>query len=171
MTEAYISLPAVRIALPSADATARLAEWLAPQLIAGDTILIEGSIGAGKTHFCRNVIHARLRAEDRIEDVPSPTYTLIQTYELEDVDIWHADLYRLTSIDDLTELGMEDALATAICLVEWPDRLGRDRPANALSLKLATGPTDDGREAQFTATDGRWAPVLAALANWRAGAS
>ena len=89
-------------------------------LRAGDCVLLEGPIGAGKTHFCRALIRARLGRE---EDVPSPTFTLVQTYDA-DVEIWHADLYRLSHPDEALELGLEDAFASAICLVEWPERLG-----------------------------------------------
>ena len=122
--------------------TDRLARALAPVLQAGDTILLEGPIGAGKTHFCRALIRARLGRE---EDVPSPTYTLVQTYD-STPDIWHADLYRLSHPDEARELGLEDAFETAICLVEWPDRLGPHAPPNAMRIRLT--PQGEGRMAQ-----------------------
>ena len=112
------------ISLADAEATAGLAITLAPQLRAGDVVLVEGPIGAGKSHFCRSLIQHRLAALGRAEDVPSPTYTLVQVYELDGLEIWHADLYRLTSPEDVFELGLEDAFDQAVCLVEWPDRLG-----------------------------------------------
>ena len=123
--------------------TSRLAGLLAPQLRAGDVVLLEGPIGAGKTHFCRALIRARL---GRQEDVPSPTFTLVQTYEAE-VDIWHADLYRLTHPDEACELGLEEAFETAICLVEWPDRLGRATPPGAIRIRLSA--MDAGRRAEI----------------------
>ena len=123
--------------------TSRLAQVLAPRLRAGDTVLLEGPIGAGKTHFCRALIRARLGRE---EDVPSPTFTLVQTYEA-DVDIWHADLYRLTHPDEARELGLEEAFEQAICLVEWPDRLGRYVPPGAIRIRLS--PSGDGRRAEI----------------------
>ena len=123
--------------------TSRLARVLAPRLQAGDTVLLEGPIGAGKTHFCRALIRARL---GRDEDVPSPTFTLVQTYQA-DVDIWHADLYRLTHPDEARELGLEEAFDQAICLVEWPDRLGRYVPPGAITIRLS--PSGEGRRAEI----------------------
>ena len=120
------------IDLATEDDTARLGRALAGRLRAGDTVLLDGPIGAGKSHTARALIRARLGTE---EDVPSPTFTLVQTYP-GDPDIWHADLYRLTHPDEVVELGLGDAFATAICLIEWPDRLGSLLPANPLRLKL-----------------------------------
>ena len=97
-------------------------------------VLLEGPIGAGKSHLARALIRARL---GRMEDVPSPTFTLVQTYQA-DVEIWHADLYRLSHPDEVAELGLEDAFSHAICLIEWPDRLGRLTPANAIRIALST---------------------------------
>jgi tRNA threonylcarbamoyladenosine biosynthesis protein TsaE len=136
---------ALTLALPDQDATARLGVVLADCLNPGDVVLLAGQIGAGKTHLARALIRARL---GRMEDVPSPTFTLVQTYEAEDGDLWHADLYRLTHPDEVTELGLEAAFETAICLVEWPDRLGDLRPADALLLELR--PRDEGRSAHLS---------------------
>ncbi|MEM9796177.1 MAG: tRNA (adenosine(37)-N6)-threonylcarbamoyltransferase complex ATPase subunit type 1 TsaE [Pseudomonadota bacterium] len=121
--------------LPNPDATEALAVRLAPHLRAGDTLLLEGPIGAGKTAFARAVI-TFLQKQTGVppEDVPSPTFTLVQTYAAGSLDIWHADLYRLSDPQEVMELGLEDAFETALCLVEWPDRLGDDRPIDAASL-------------------------------------
>ena len=137
--------PPHRIELDSPEATAALAARIAPALRAGDTLLLEGPIGAGKTHFARSLIQARLAAAGMLEDVPSPTFTLVQTYSDGEVPIWHADLYRLSDPGEVVELGLEEAFGTAICLVEWPDRLGDLAPADALTLSLAQGPHDDAR--------------------------
>lgn len=125
--------PSLTLHLADADATARLGQWFAARLRAGDCLLLEGSIGAGKSHFARALIQARL---GRADDVPSPTFTLVQTYQA-DVEIWHADLYRLTHPDEVLELGLEAAFDSAICLIEWPDRLGSYTPAEALRLTFA----------------------------------
>ena len=114
-------------------ATARLGEWFANHLTGGDCVLLSGPIGAGTSHFARAFIRARL---GRMEDVPSPTFTLVQTYDA-DVEIWHADLYRLSHPDEVIELGLEQAFSNAICLIEWPDRLGNLAPANAIRLELS----------------------------------
>lgn len=126
------------IIAPSENATAALARRLAPVLGPGDTLLLSGPIGAGKTHFARALIQQRLGATGRTEDVPSPTFTLVQTYDDGKEEIWHADLYRLTHADELWELGLDEAFATAICLIEWPDRLGDGAPADALWIDIAT---------------------------------
>ncbi len=128
-------------------ATERLAQCFAPLLGPGDCVLLAGPIGAGKTHFCRAFIRARLA---RTEDVPSPTFTLVQTYDA-DVEIWHADLYRLTHPDEARELGLEEAFERAICLVEWPDRLGGAAPAGAIRIELS--PQGAGRKAKIRLGD------------------
>jgi len=122
--------------LQSEDATVALAAQLAPRLHVGDCLLLSGPVGAGKSTFARALIRARL---GRMEDVPSPTFTLVQTYEAPDGDIWHCDLYRLTSPDEALELGLEEAFETAICLIEWPDRLGSAAPEGALTCAFAAG--------------------------------
>jgi len=130
------------LSIPLADeaATDRLAVWLAHRLRAGDCVLLDGPIGAGKSHLARALIRARL---GRPEDVPSPTFTLVQVYEAAGVDIWHADLYRLSHPDEVLELGLADAFGQAICLVEWPDRLGALAPPDSLRLSLSMA--GDGR--------------------------
>lgn len=129
-----MSADPIHIDLPLETDTAALAGRIAPILRPGDVILLEGPIGAGKSAFSRALIRARL---GRMEDVPSPTFTLVQTYEDEGGDIWHCDLYRLTHPDEVFELGLEEAFANAICLIEWPDRLGADAPADALRMRFA----------------------------------
>ena len=141
-----MSADLIHLDLPLETDTAALAGRIAPILRPGDVILLEGPIGAGKSAFCRALIRARL---GRMEDVPSPTFTLVQTYEDEGGDIWHCDLYRLTHPDDVFELGLEDAFATAICLIEWPDRLGADAPADALRMRFAA--LDDGHDVTIDA--------------------
>ena len=151
-----IDAPLIAVLDDEAD-TSRLARVLAQHLRAGDTVLLEGPIGAGKTHFCRALIRARLGHD---EDVPSPTFTLVQTYDA-DVAIWHADLYRLTHPDEARELGLEEAFERAICLVEWPDRLGQYVPPGALRIRLS--PFGAGRRAEIDLGSRRdLAAVLAA---------
>lgn len=131
-----------RMFLSSDEATDALGQLLARHLRPGDTVLLSGPIGAGKSHLCRAVIRARL---GRAEDVPSPTFTLVQTYDHPDGDIWHADLYRLSHPDEVRELGLQDAFDTAICLIEWPERLGALAPETAIHLALST--EGEGRRA------------------------
>jgi len=126
--------PETKLQLAAPDDTERLGRWLAGNLRPGDTVLLQGPIGSGKTHLARSVIQSWL---GRPEEVPSPTFTLVQTYGEGDSEIWHADLYRLGHPDEVMELGLEDAFGRAICLIEWPERLGRAVPASALSLSFS----------------------------------
>ena len=151
---------ALDLTLHDADQTARLAVTLGRALTAGDVVLLTGDVGAGKTHFARALIQSLLAVP---EDVPSPTFTLVQTYDAPAAAIWHADLYRLTSVYEIEELGLTDAFSDAICLVEWPDRLGDLRPEDALDLTLTvTG--DDTRRLSATWNHDKWPEKLGA---WR----
>lgn len=147
------------LSLPDAPAMTRFARRLAPHLRAGDVLLLEGPIGAGKTHFARALIQSLLV---RAEDVPSPTFTLVQTYEGTDFEIWHADLYRLTHPDEALELGLTEAFETALCLVEWPERLGSDRPKTALTM-LFHVESDDTRRLAFCSDSDSWRTRLKGL--------
>lgn len=151
----------LKIPLTSADQTATLAQRLGAQLCAGDTVLLSGDVGAGKTHFARALIQSLLAQP---EDVPSPTFTLVQTYDAVDgTEIWHADLYRLTGPSEIEELGLSDALQDAICLIEWPDRLAALRPQGALDITLNTTDVEDHRLLTAAWSDPRW---TARLTNW-----
>ncbi len=143
----------LRLTLTSPEQTAALAVRLGALLRAGDTVLLEGPIGAGKTHFARSLIQSRLAIP---EDVPSPTFTLVQTYEAADCEVWHADLYRLSGPADVMELGLIDAFETAICLIEWPDRLQSYAPEDALVLRLIPTAEDERREVELTWTVPSW---------------
>ena len=102
-------------------------------LRAGDAVLLEGDLGAGKTAFARALLRAV--AGDAALEVPSPSYTLVQTYETPPLTLHHFDLWRLTGPQALPELGWDDARRDVV-LVEWPDRLGDSRPADALVVAL-----------------------------------
>lgn len=135
------------IFLPDESATTELGSELAPMLRPGDVILLKGSVGAGKSHLARAIIQERLGYP---EDVPSPTYTLVQTYSDGVCEIFHADLYRLSDSSELSEIGLEDAFKEAICLVEWAERLGEDDvPNGAVEITLET--KDDGRHLTISA--------------------
>lgn len=153
--------PALHIfPVQTADDTAQLAADIGACVSQGDTLLLEGDIGAGKTHFARSLIQS---LQSPPEDVPSPTFTLIQTYDTQAGEVWHADLYRLSGPGDIYETGLFDAMEQAVCLIEWPDRLGPDRPADALTLHFAPGDTDDARQITLTSADPtRWTKTLGA---------
>jgi tRNA threonylcarbamoyladenosine biosynthesis protein TsaE len=124
----------VTIELAGLPATHRLAATLAQCAKPGDVLALSGDLGAGKTEFARAFIRTLTDAK---EDVPSPTFTLVQTYEGKSGEIWHFDLYRLESPDEAFELGIEDAFHDAISLIEWPDRLGPHLPRRRLAVHLS----------------------------------
>jgi len=150
----------IEIYLPDAKATTLLGQRIAPLLHAGDCLLLSGPIGAGKSHFARAVIQARLAAVGKYEDVPSPTFTIVQIYDDGLTEIWHSDLYRLSDSAEIDELGLEDAFGTGITLVEWPDRLGETTPKDALSLIFETSADHEGRILKAKARTGNWQNVL-----------
>lgn len=135
------------------DATRRLAQALAPCVGPGDVLLLEGPVGAGKTAFARALIQSILSDKGLAEeDVPSPTFTLVQTYDTPDFEIWHADLYRLTAPEEVLELGLEAAFEAGVCLIEWPDRLGQDVPQGAARLTFDVC-REGGRVLRLDATE------------------
>lgn len=139
-------------------ATEALAAALARAARPGDVICLAGELGVGKTAFAR----AFLRALGVAGEVPSPTFNLMLHYDTAAGPVWHIDLYRLSAPDELTELGLEDAFAAAICLVEWPDRLGDAAPPDRLDLSFDDAPGGNRRELRWSAhgNAARLAPVL-----------
>ncbi len=142
--------------------TESAAKCFAELVFAGDTLLLQGVVGAGKTDFARRLIQTRMAEFGPVEDVPSPTFTLVQSYDLRLVEIWHADLYRLTDVDELYELGLEAAFEEAICLVEWPERLGDLVPKDAMWLRFdITG--ENSRVMHLEWTGAKWDTVAEIL--------
>lgn len=146
----------VRIEISDEAALARLAGRVAALAGPGDLIALEGDLGAGKTSFARAFINA---LQDEPEDVPSPTFTLVQQYETRAGTVLHADLYRIADRSETEALGLIDALGDAILLVEWPDRLPSVRAAGRLTVRLDFGPAPDSRLATLTGA-GRWQSLL-----------
>jgi tRNA threonylcarbamoyladenosine biosynthesis protein TsaE len=145
--------------LPDEEATASLAARVAALARKGDVIALEGELGAGKTSFAR----AFIRARGGDEAVPSPTFTLVQVYEIGDAPIWHVDAYRLRDPDEAWELGIEDAFRDGISLIEWPERLGSLLPIRRLRIVLADAGSPNARRALLDPGD-NWAERLAGLA-------
>lgn len=126
-------------------ATARLGEDIAMALKAGDVLALSGDLGAGKSTLARALIRAL--ADDEALDVPSPTFTLVQSYDAR-VPVHHFDLYRLSSAAELDELGFDEALAGGAVLVEWPDRAEELLPASTVLVELEH--RGDGRRARLS---------------------
>lgn len=144
------------VKLNSPEATTRFAEQLSDVLSGGDVVLLEGPIGSGKSHFSRAIIQSLILEP---EDVPSPTFTIVQSYETPGFPIWHCDLYRLTSPDEALELGLDEAFESALCLIEWPDRLGVEQPENALHISFEHF-GEEGRKLSFKYSDKKWSKIL-----------
>ncbi len=142
----------VRLVLPDLDATRAFARVVAGMARPGDTIGLAGVLGAGKTTFARAFVNARAEAAGAGPvEVPSPTFTLVQPYEIGGTTVHHFDLYRVDVPEDALELGIEDAFAAGISLVEWPDRLGPLMPGDALIVTLIQGARENAREAVIEA--------------------
>ena len=146
-------MPECTLILTHPDDTSRRAAELGRTLAAGDVILLCGDVGAGKTHFARSLIQSLLTSP---QDIPSPTFTLVQTYDTTLGDVWHADLYRLTSPDEVEELGLVDAFDTAISLIEWPDRLASLKPEDALTIELSPEADEDARKLVARWSAAKW---------------
>jgi tRNA threonylcarbamoyladenosine biosynthesis protein TsaE len=127
------------LTLPSLEATESLARRIAALLRPGDAVLLSGPLGAGKSALARAIL--RTLAEDPALDVPSPSFTLVQTYETPRGLAHHYDLWRIEPGPDLRELGLDEAFED-IALIEWPDRLGDQAPPAALAITLR--PQADG---------------------------
>ena len=143
-------------ALKNEAQTQALGGRLAPILQVGDVLALRGDLGAGKTSLSRGVIGALTGALE----VPSPTYTLVQTYDGTDFSIWHFDLYRLESETHVWELGIEDALDTGVCLIEWPERIEGLLSGDELNIHIEF--EGEGRKLTLSGHE-KWRERLAAL--------
>jgi tRNA threonylcarbamoyladenosine biosynthesis protein TsaE len=147
----------MKVELPDAEATTRLGQVIAPLLAPGDSLLLYGPLGMGKSTLARGLIRA-LTTPD--EDVPSPTFTLVQFYE-SDPPVAHFDLYRLTRPEEAFEVGLDEALDDGCAIIEWPERLG-EAPGRFLGpdrLVIEISEQGDGRLASVSGA-GRWEDLI-----------
>ncbi len=138
--------------LPTIEDTKRLAAEIAALSKVGDVITLRGELGAGKTEFARAFIQA---CGDKNMEVPSPTFTMVQTYDLPRFTLHHFDLYRLTAAEDVFELGLEEALAEGVTIIEWPEIIAGIALANRLDLHLSFKPQTQLRQVEIT-PDASW---------------
>ena len=129
------------IPLIDEEATIAFGAALASILAPGDVVCLTGPLGAGKTTLARGLIKAATGAAE----APSPTFALVETYEAPQAAIWHFDLYRLETAEEIWELGFEEAIDQGICLIEWPERIEAQLPADPLIIAL--NPTQTPRQA------------------------
>ena len=136
--------------LPDAEATGRLGAAVAVALKPGDTICLNGPLGAGKSTLARALVRALTTPH---EDVPSPTFTLVQFYSGLHFPLAHFDLYRLERADEAFEIGLDEALEEGAAVIEWPERLGGRLPEDRLDIDIAI--SGDGRIARLS-PHGAW---------------
>jgi N-acetylmuramate 1-kinase len=144
------------IDLPDEAATAALAEDVAARILPGDVVTLSGGLGAGKTTFARALIRAV--ADDPRLEVPSPTFTLVQSYASPRLPITHFDLYRLSVAEEIDEIGLDEALASGAALIEWPDRAGSRLPKDRLDIAFQIA--GEGRHATISGSE-EWMARLA----------
>ncbi|MDH4442318.1 MAG: tRNA (adenosine(37)-N6)-threonylcarbamoyltransferase complex ATPase subunit type 1 TsaE [Rhizobium sp.] len=149
----------IELILPGETATVEFGEDLALALQAGDCVALWGDLGAGKSTLCRALLRAM--ADDPDLEVPSPTFTLVQSYELR-LPVAHFDLYRLADVSELDELGFDEALSTGICLVEWPERAGKALPKNRIDIRFQFS-ADGGRVLSVSGPEARMARLSRVL--------
>ena len=135
-------------------ATGLLAEDIALILQPSDVVAVVGKLGAGKTTFCRTLI--RTLADNDILEIPSPTFTLVQQYDLKRFSVAHFDLYRITKSEELEELGFDDYLSGSVVLIEWPEKAGALLPSNCLWMSIETGNSDSNRIVEFFGDKTTW---------------
>ena len=144
--------------LPNTEATVKAGAAMAALVKAGDCLLLEGDLGMGKTTFARGLVGAYAG----VDEVPSPTFTLMQTYDGAQGELIHCDLYRVEDESELEELGFDELIETVIALIEWPDRLGSYRPQDYLVVTLKA--KGEGRVLSLLA-HGAWEGRLDDIAN------
>ena len=133
-------------------ATARLGAAIAPRLQAGEAVCLSGPLGAGKSTLARALVRA-LTTPD--EEVPSPTFTLVQFYEGKRIDVAHFDLYRLADADEAYEIGLDEALDDGAAVIEWPERLAGRLPADRLDIEIELSDEASARRVRLT-PHGAW---------------
>ncbi len=151
---------AITLCLNGEAETAALAARLAPYMRGGDVLALWGTLGAGKSALSRGLIRALTSAD---EEVPSPTFTLVQIYEPDAAaPVWHFDLYRIEDPDEIWELGFEDALHMATSLIEWPARMGGYLPKQRLDVVIEFAPeiAETARRITLVARGSAWAQRL-----------
>lgn len=141
----------------SEEETIFLGKLLASIAKKGDVFALFGTLGMGKSVLSRSFIQSFMGDID----VPSPTFTLLQTYETFNYDIYHFDLYRLKNPDEIFEIGMEEALFNGVCLIEWPEKMGGYLPKKAINVKITA--TEGGRLFEFFTEDNDRAQRLSSL--------
>lgn len=149
----------MKINIENQAQTEDLARQIAQRVNPGDVIALHGDLGVGKSVFARSFIRA-LTSDD--EEVPSPTFTLVQIYDADFGELYHFDMYRLESPHDCLELGVEEAFSDGVSLIEWPSKIGSYLPWDCLNIEISHGAEEDMRVMEFS-SQGNWLTRLEGL--------
>ena len=150
----------ISLSLKNLRKTEAFAQTLSKMAESGDVLLLFGDLGVGKTAFARAFINQMMGAQT---EVPSPTFTLVQMYETPKATLWHFDLYRLKTVEEVWELGFEEALEDGISIIEWPERLGGMRFPHTLELHFQNEGSEDEERTVTIHPTGRWIHKLEGL--------
>jgi tRNA threonylcarbamoyladenosine biosynthesis protein TsaE len=138
------------LSIATSDDMEELGALISGRLSIGDVVCLDGPLGAGKTTLARGLIRAWTQTA---EEAPSPTFSLVQTYEGTRGALWHCDFYRLNRADEAIELGLEEAFEGAVTVIEWPERITEFLPLRRLEIEIAF--TQDGRRVWVTPHGGQ----------------
>ena len=145
--------------------TVSISRALAELVRPGDTLLLFGDIGSGKTFLSRTLIQKMMQSQGiALEDVPSPTFTILQIYDTISPTVWHLDLYRISNSEEIIDLDLEKALENNVCLIEWPENMGLYVPKRNLSITLEeTLGACDSRTITLEFNDAGWEHIISGL--------
>ena len=148
--------------------TVSISETLAELIEPGDTLLLFGDIGSGKTFFSRAMIQKMMQKQRVvIEDIPSPTFTIVQIYDTLVPSVWHLDLYRVSNPEEILDLDLENAFEKHVCLIEWPQNMGLYVPKRNLSINLEeTVGFGEVRNISFEFNGTGWEHIIRGLIKW-----
>ena len=149
--------------------TVSISETLAELIRPGDTVLLFGDIGSGKTFFSRVMIQKMMQKQGVVvEDIPSPTFTIVQIYDTLLPSVWHLDLYRISNPEEIIDLDLENAFEKHVCLIEWPQNMGSHMPERNLSMTLEeTVGFGEVRNISFEFNGTGWEYIIRGLIEWR----
>jgi len=143
----------MKIKIDRQSETEKIASQLAAHVQLGDVIALHGDLGVGKSVFARAFIRSLTSID---EEVPSPTFTLVQIYEVDVGELYHFDVYRLEQADDALELGIEEAFNEGISLIEWPSKLGTYLPWDCLNIKINHDENSETSRVMTFSSNGTW---------------
>lgn len=146
----------IKLEIDSAERTKDLAEFIARLVAKGDVIALSGEIGTGKTTFVQSLIR-KIKPDEN--EITSPTFTLVKTYDTKIGTIWHFDLYRLKNGSEVLELGIDDALETGISIIEWPEIAKNYLPTNSLSIRIEYADDPNKRVFYINNPNGKWQKI------------